>query len=159
MSELTLKEKDAIRGSLSAYCERYPSRNKATGSLKGVSTGTVSMLLNGKYENIRDEMFRSIASQVGAGTGDDDWQIVKTKPYQYFIFALNDAKVNRSVTWVVSDSGCGKSAAAELYAREHREVFYIPCTEHQTRVEFIRQIAQSIGIRPEAIRLPNYGIQ
>ena len=44
---------------------KYPSQTKAAGSLKNTSVGTVSNILNGRYENISDEMFRNIASQVG----------------------------------------------------------------------------------------------
>ena len=54
-----MKEKDAISESLRAYVAKYPSQTKAAGSLKGVSVGTVSNILNGRYENISDEMFRN----------------------------------------------------------------------------------------------------
>jgi hypothetical protein len=64
MNNLTQKEKDAVRDGLRAYCGRYRSQNKAAESLKGVSPGTVSTVLNGKYETVSDEMFRNIASQV-----------------------------------------------------------------------------------------------
>ena len=61
--EITMKEKNAISESLRAYVAKYPSQTKAAGSLKGVSVGTVSNILNGRYENISDEMFRNVASQ------------------------------------------------------------------------------------------------
>jgi DNA transposition AAA+ family ATPase len=146
MNELTLKEKDAIRGSLQAYCAKYPSQNRATGSLKGVSAGTVSTLLSGRYENISDEMFRNIASQVGGGS-TDGWQIVETNPYRYFRFVLEDAQQDHRVTWVISNSGCGKSTVAELYAKEHKEVFYILCNDHTPRIGFVHEIARIIGVR------------
>ena len=75
--EITMKEKDAISESLRAYVAKYPSQTKAAGSLKGVSVGTVSNILNGRYENISDEMFRNVASQVG-GVSATGWQIVET---------------------------------------------------------------------------------
>ena len=79
--EITMKEKDAISESLRAYVAKYPSQTKAAGSLKGVSVGTVSNILNGRYENISDEMFRNVASQVG-GVSATGWQIVETGAYQ-----------------------------------------------------------------------------
>ena len=63
--EITMKEKNAVSERLRAYVAKYPSQTKAAGSLKGVSVGTVSNILNGRYENISDEMFRNVASQVG----------------------------------------------------------------------------------------------
>jgi DNA transposition AAA+ family ATPase len=148
MSELTLKEKDAIRDSLRSYCGRYPSQNKASGSLKGVSAGTVSTILNGKYENISDEMFRNIASQVG-GSSASGWQIVETSAFQEINFAMQDAQRWRNVTWVVGDSGCGKTTTAGLYAKEHKDVFYVLCSEDMSKSEFIREIARTVGLRSE----------
>lgn len=61
MNELKMSEKDAISESLRAYVAKYPSQTKAASSLKNTSVGTISNILNGKYDNISDEMFRNIA--------------------------------------------------------------------------------------------------
>jgi dephospho-CoA kinase len=153
MSELTLKEKDAIRDSLQAYCAKYPSQNKASGSLKGVSAGTVSTILNGKYDNISDEMFRNIASQAGSGTAAGGWQIVETHTFQEIRFAMRDAQEFRNVTWIVGDAGCGKTTTAEMYRQENREVFYVLCSEDMSKAEFIREIARTIGLKTEGYTL------
>ena len=65
MKELTVKNKDAIRDALIEYCGNYPSQNRASESLNGVSAGTVSQICNSKYANISDDMFSRIASQIG----------------------------------------------------------------------------------------------
>jgi DNA transposition AAA+ family ATPase len=133
---------------LQAYVERYPSQNKASESLKGVSAGTVSTILGGKYENISDEMFRKLAAQVG-GENATGWQIVETKAYHDMSVAMRDAQEMHFVTWIVGSSGCGKTTAARLYALEHREVFYIDCRKDMRRNNFIACLARSIGIRIE----------
>ncbi|GAB6010822.1 AAA family ATPase [Viscerimonas tarda] len=153
MSELTVKEKDAIAANLRAYVAKYPSQNKASGSLKGVSAGTVSTILNGKYDNISDEMFRNIASQVGNSSATGDWQIVETNTYQEIRFAMRNAQDFRNVTWIVGDAGCGKTATAELYAKENREVFYVLCSEDMEKRDFIRETARTIGLKTEGFSL------
>ena len=153
MSELTLKDKDAIRDNLKAYCGRFQSQNKASGSLKGVSAGTVSTILNSKYENISDEMFRNIASQIGGGANAGGWQIVETNAYQEIRFALSDAQEWRNVTWIVGDAGCGKTTTAQMYAQENKEVFYVLCSENMSKAEFIREIARTIGIKSDGYTL------
>ena len=50
MKGLTKQDKDAIRDALMAYCENFPSRNRASESLQGVSAAVVSQILNTKYE-------------------------------------------------------------------------------------------------------------
>jgi DNA transposition AAA+ family ATPase len=149
MSELTLKEKDAIRENLQVYCAKYPSQNKASGSLKGVSAGTVSTILNGKYDNISDEMFRNISSQVGGGSAANGWQIVETKAYADMMKAMQDSQELCFVTWIVGDAGCGKTTAAKIYTKEHREVFYIDCKKDMRRNNFVRELARTIGIKIE----------
>ena len=65
MTKVTLKEKEQITESLRSYVEKYPSQNKAVGSLKGTSAGTVSCILAGKWENISDAMWRKVGAVVG----------------------------------------------------------------------------------------------
>ena len=151
MSELTKKEKDAISESLKAYVAKYPSQTKAAGSLKNTSVGTVSNILNGLYEKISDDMFRNIASQVGAvNTG---WQIVETGAYQEITEVLSDAQCWRNVTWIVGEAGCGKSTTARVYLQEHKEVFYILCSEDMKKGDFVREIARMVGIRTEGFNI------
>lgn len=149
MEALSNKDKDIIRDNLRAYVAKYPSQNKAVGSLKNTSVGTVSNIMNGKYENISDEMFRNIASQVGSWTKETGWQIVETSAYQEIRYALDDAQHWRNVTWVVGEAGCGKTTAARLYTEENREVFYILCSEDMKKGDFVREIAQKVGIKTD----------
>lgn len=153
MEALTRQEKDDIREALRSYVARYPSQNKAAGSLKNTSAGTVSSILNGKYDNISDEMFRNLAAQVGTARKEAGWQIVETSAYQEIRYALDDAQRWRNVTWVVGEAGCGKTTTAVLYAREHREVFYILCSEDMKKGDFVREIARTVGIRTEGCNI------
>lgn len=149
MELLTSKEKDIIGESLRAYVAKYPSQNRAVGSLKGISVATVSNILRGKYDNISDEMFRNVASQVGSRAKESGWKVVETSAYQEISYALDDAQRWCNVTWVVGEAGCGKTTTAALYAEEHKEVFYILCSEDMRRGDFVREIARTVGIRTE----------
>lgn len=150
--EITMKEKNAIGERLRAYVAKYPSQTKAAGSLKGVSVGTVSNILNGRFENISDEMFRNVASQVG-GMGTPGWQIVETGAYQEITEVLSDAQRWRSVRWVTGEAGCGKSTTARVYLQDHKEVFYILCSEDMKKGDFVREIARTVGIRTEGFNI------
>lgn len=152
MSELTRKEKEAIRESLLAYVAKYPSQTKAAGSLKNISTGTVSNIVNGVYEKISDDMFRNVASQLGS-MNPSGWQIVETGTYQEITEVLSDAQRWRNVTWIVGEAGCGKSTTARVYLQEHKEVFYILCSEDMKKGDFVREIARMVGIRTEGCNI------
>lgn len=153
---MTAEEKDLIREALRAYVALYPSQNKAAQSLKGTSTGTISTILNGKWDNISDEMWKNISAQVGAqrkAAGSGGWQIVETGAYQEIRYALDDAKEWKNVTWVVGEAGCGKTTTARLFSEETREVFYILCSEDMKKSDFVREVAHRIGIRAEGYTL------
>ena len=131
---------------------KYPSRNKAAQSLKGVSAPTISALMNGNWTNISDDMWRNIAAQVCTAT-TDEWQIVGTTAHQEMNYVLDDAQRWRGVTWVVGDAGCGKTTAARQYEATHTEAFYILCSEDMRRGDFIRDIARRIGLRTDGSTL------
>ena len=74
--KLTKNEKGQIQECLKQYVSKFPSQNKAALSLAGTSSATVSSILQGKWENISDDMWRNLASQLGTTSGND-WQVEK----------------------------------------------------------------------------------
>lgn len=143
MKGLTVKNKDAIRDALMAYCENFPSRNRASESLQGVSAAVVSQILNSKYDSISDDMFSRIAAQIGFSF--ENWAICESENYRLANYVLADAQMYKNVTWLVGDAGCGKTTAAIEFRRSHRNVFYILCSEDMKRSDFVREIAKQVG--------------
>ncbi len=146
MKQLSLEEKQTIQAQLQAYVAKYPSQNKAVNSLTGTSAGTVNAVLNGKFDNISDEMLLRIRSQV-APAGTSDWTLCETTAFRELTLLLEDAQQNRSVAWVVGGAGLGKTTTARAYASTHENVFHICCSEDMQRGDFIRELARVIGIR------------
>lgn len=143
MKGLTKQDKDAIRDALMAYCENFPSRNRASESLQGVSAAVVSQILNTKYESISDDMFSRIAAQIGFSF--EHWTICESENFRLATYVLADAQMYKNVTWMVGDAGCGKPTAAIEFRRTHRNVFYILCSEDMKRSDFVREIAKQVG--------------
>jgi hypothetical protein len=131
---------------------KYPSQNKAAQSLKGTSSGTISTVLSGKWDMISEDMWRKIDAQIG-GPSQDGWQIVETKAYTELTTMMGDAQMERNITWMVGEAGCGKSTAARCYAQDHREVFYVLCDEDMKKSDFMRETAQAVGIRIDGYRI------
>lgn len=148
--ELTNKEKEQITGRLRAYVAKFASQNKAVASMKGTSAGTVSNILNGKWENISEDMWRKVSDQVGTvGGNDEGWQIVETHAFHDITLAMRDAQNDKNVTWVVGEAGSGKTTTAKIFGEENREVFYILCSEDLHKGDFVREIAHKMGIRTD----------
>ena len=147
---MTNNEKQLIADKLRAYVAKYASQNKAVASMKGTSAGTVSNILNGKWENISEDMWRKVSDQVkSVGDKDGGWQIVETQAFHDITLALRDAQDYKNVTWVVGEAGSGKTTTARIFGEENREVFYILCSEDLHKGDFVREIATKMGIRTD----------
>lgn len=146
MKQLSLEEKQAIQAQLQAYAAKYPSQTKAANSLTGVSAGTVSTILNGKFDPVSDEMFLRLRAQI-APAGSEAWAVCETTAYRELSALLEDAQRNGNVAWVVGSAGLGKTTAARAYAAAHENVFLVCCSEDMQRGDFIRELARVIGIK------------
>lgn len=146
------RQKERIQGALRLYVAKYPSQNKAAASLEGTSAATLSAILQGKWELISDDMWRKIASQVGT-MEEDEWHTVETAAAKEMAYMMDDAQRWRNVTWIVGEAGCGKTTSARLYEKEHREAFYILCSEDMRRGDFVRDVARRIGIRTDGMSI------
>lgn len=148
--QLSLEQKQAISEKLAEYVSRYSSQAKAANSLKGTSAGTVNAILKGKFENISDEMFCNIRSQIESSKVDG-WQLCGTAAFKDVNTFLEDAQQYQNVSWIVGPAGIGKTTAATIYARGHKNVFYLPCSEDMHKSDFVRELARKIGIRTEGL--------
>lgn len=149
--KLTSEEKQDIRRMLADYAAGYASQAKAANSLQGVaSPGTFNAVINGKFDRISDEMFLRIRAAVGGGR-TEGWQICQTSAYKDVETLLADAQQYRNVSWITAPAGIGKTTAALRYAREHRNVFVLGCSEDMHKADFIEELAKRIGIRNEGL--------
>lgn len=137
-------EKEAIAAKLRGYVDNKESQNSAAKSLRGVSAATVSQILNGKWELIADDMWRTVANQIGYDPRQ--WAVIETDGYKRMTQVLTDAQEQSLVMAVVGDAGCGKSQAIKVYAGTHRNVIALSCSEYWNRKDFLGELLQSLGI-------------
>lgn len=132
-----------IANALRIYCERYESQNKAANSMKNVSAATVSQMLNGNWELIKDEMWRNVATQIGYK--DEKWEAVATNDYRRMMALLDDVKTNCLVMGITGDAGTGKTFACKQYTASHRQVYLLCCNEYWNRKLFLTELLTAMG--------------
>lgn len=142
--DMNKEQKQWIRERLEAYVKRYPSQNKAVNSLKGTSSATVSSILNGKWDLISDDMWMKLSSQLDSAS---EWQLCRTAAFDALMVYMQDAKDESNVIWVTGPAGIGKSTAAGVFCREHKDVFLVTCSEDMHKSDFIRELASKVGVR------------
>jgi DNA transposition AAA+ family ATPase len=136
-------EKEKIKESLQAYCERYGSQNKAALSLTGVSSATVSQVLNNNWELVNDKMWMNIASQIGFKT--DDWVVVETRDFKVMTELLNDSKQFHIVNAITGEAGTGKTEAIKNFVASNKNAFVLNCNEYWNRKLFLVELLQQMG--------------
>jgi|BioPla2DNA2_1021312.scaffolds.fasta_scaffold17681_2 DNA transposition AAA+ family ATPase len=136
-------EKRNITESLLAYCERFGSQNKAANSMKGVSSATISQILNGNWDLITDDMWRNIASQIDFNR--KKWAAVGTSLYKKVTAILDDARINSLVMPIIDDAGTGKTFALKRYAMENKRVYHLSCSEFWNKRAFLAELLASMG--------------
>lgn len=141
---MTNEQKQQICDQLRAYCAQKGSQNKGANSLNGVSTATVSKILSGNWDTIADEMWRSIAGQIGAPKAEG-WQLVETRAYKAMTFTLENAQRDSLVMAVIGEAGSGKTEAIKNYAAGGRNVYHLVCSEYWNRRTFMAKVLQSMG--------------
>ncbi len=139
-------EKEAIAAKLRTYVDSKESQNAAAKSLRGVSAATVSQILNGNWDLISDDMWRTVGNQIGYDPRN--WVVIETEGHRRMTQVLTDAQRHSLVMAVTGDAGCGKSQAIKVYAGGNRNVIALSCSEYWNRKEFLGELLQSLGTEP-----------
>ena len=136
-------KKQQIANALRGYCERYDSQAKAANSMKNVSSATISQMLNGKWELIKDEMWRNVAAQIGYK--DEKWNAVATRDFTTLMRILSDVQENAMVMAVTGEAGSGKTFALRQYTNSNKQVYMLCCNEYWNRKAFLNELLQAMG--------------
>lgn len=150
-AKVTDIRKRDIQNALADYCARYGGQSKAAKILEGVSSGTISQMVNNNWENISDDMWRKVASQIGLEA--DKWNAVETQNYARLMQILSDAQENQLWMAITGSAGSGKTFACKQYSRDHQEVFYVSCDPDWTKREFFSVMLRKIGKEPSGLTL------
>lgn len=140
---ITQVEKLEIQERLQEYCRQKGSQNKAANSLTGVSSATISKLLNGEWELINEVMWRNIAAQIGIK--QKTWFIVETRDFKMLNFVLDDAQTNSDVFAICGEAGTGKTKIAVQYSQSNQNVFMLSCNDYWNRKLFLQEILRVMG--------------
>jgi DNA transposition AAA+ family ATPase len=136
-------QKQQIADKLAAYVKRFDSQNKAAKTMQGVSAATVSQILKQKWDLISDEMWRTVASQIGHT--DNQWVGIETRDFKLLTHILHNAREYSGVFAVVGDAGTGKTFSIKRYAEENKRSYVLKCKEYWNRKNFMQELLSAMG--------------
>ncbi len=136
---------------LADYCARYGGQSKTAKILEGVSSATISQMVNNNWENISDDMWRNVANQIGMEAVR--WNAVETQNMIRLKELLTDIQENSMWMAIVGRAGSGKTFGCKQYERENRNVYYVSCDPDWTKRELFSVMLRKTGTNPEGLSL------
>lgn len=137
-------EKQKVVNKLAAYCERYESQNRAAKSLKGVSAATISNMLAGKWDQIKVDMWRNVAAQIGYSA--ETWNIAETRDFKLLSQVLKYSQQKSKVSFITGAAGSGKTETIKRFASANKRVYVLHCNDFWNRKTFLGELLTVMGL-------------
>lgn len=137
--------KEEIAKKLQAYCEQKGGQNKAANSIKGVSSATISQMLNGNWEKISDEMWRKVEAAIGGKV--KMWRVAQTQTYMAMQELMAGVQEESRVLCITAPAGSGKTFASKEYEKGHRNVYRLSCDEFWSKNDFVEEMLRAMGVK------------
>ena len=125
------------------------SSNKAS-RLLGISNAYVSNMINGKWDNISDDMWRKVQKQTANPT-KKNWSLVTTRVTKFCHQLFDDAREHSLCYGMIGAAGSGKDVAIRTYAMNHENFWYINCQRYFNQVTFLREVCVAMGMGDDAL--------
>lgn len=119
-------------------------------NLAGVAKGTISAMVNNRWESISDELWQKVSKALDYNP--KQWNVAPTKDFRKLTAIFKKAQKNSLAVGVSYHPGSGKSAAGKSYANETDFAFYLNCAEHFTKRLFLVKLAKAMGLDVEGYR-------
>ncbi len=136
--------KELISCHLRKYVEGFESQNKASLSLQNISVANISNMINGKWEKISNELWMTVASQIGVH--QVQWVVVETPNFKKLGHLFLDAKQSGIVFGVIGDASVGKTEAAKSFSKKYSHIYHVKCDEFWNRKTFLEEILRSANL-------------
>lgn len=140
-----MTKQEQITQDLKAFCEKAGSQNKASKMLNGVSSATISQILNGNIELVAESMWTNIEKQLKSKANKKEWQIVETSNFKKLFRLFQDAQEHANVFGIVGDAGTSKSESVKQYKLDNENVFTLSCSEFWNKKYFLQELLQAMG--------------
>lgn len=145
--EITLEFKEKVVAEMLAKRENYGRSDKDYATSLNIPASTYSMLKKGHtHQLLSTPQWITLARHLGVETRKSTWKTVRTQLYIEIEANLKFCKENGKSMMFVDECGIGKSHCAKHIIRQMRNAFYFDCSQYPSKTQFIRALAQTIGL-------------
>ncbi|KAA2245521.1 ATP-binding protein [Chitinophaga agrisoli] len=143
---MNITEKQDIQKALIAFIGRYESQAKACASLRDVSEATIINMKSGKWDNISDGKWRTVAKQIGMDNQLS--RFVETMDFNTLILYFDLAREEGATFAITAPAGYGKTFTGKWYAdsMKGKPVYYLQCASYWNKKYFLVELGKAMGI-------------
>lgn len=135
-------DKKAIQASIKAFCETKNISRKEFAFKADVSPATISNILNDKWDNINDKLWRQVENAANSGNTDN---LMPTRDCNKVFKMCEIAQKSHKMFGLAADTGMGKTTALTAYmARPNVFYYYIDATI--TPKVFLKDLLRELGV-------------
>lgn len=145
---VTTELKNKVLKSLNEQRQNFDGSDAKFAVSIGISNAQYSRIKNGELDRvISDSSWISLARRCGLSLDNaPDWQTANTPVYQFITAQLEKCQ-NESLSSLLCDlSDIGKTYTATQYAKTHKNVVYVDCSQVKSKQKLIKYIAKEFGI-------------
>lgn len=136
--------KQQIASSLAILAENLSQNRLAKKA--GVSSATISHMINGKHDMISDDMWNRVQVSLKIET---NWNVVPTENYKALMYYCSLAK-KRFINMAFSHhEGSGKSQVFSDFEKSTPNVIYLECATYWSRKNLVKALLNQAGLDEE----------
>jgi DNA transposition AAA+ family ATPase len=133
---------EQISEAVKEYCQTKNMSQRELATKCGVSDATINSIINGKWESIKESMWKKIWNVVGKS---DVEVIYNTRDHASIVQLCNASRNKRLMIGLIGDTGMGKTTSLKLLARK-RNTYYVSYDKTMKAKQFFSSILQEMGI-------------
>ncbi|MDD2294118.1 MAG: ATP-binding protein [Bacteroidales bacterium] len=145
---ITEQLKKRILEDLARDRENFTGSDAKFATSIGMSAAQYSRIKRGETERVISEaMWITLARRLGSTVGNaPKWATANTPVFQYISTQLELCQMSSMSSLLCDLADIGKTYTALNYAKTHKNVVYVDCSQVKSKQKLIRYIAKSFGV-------------
>lgn len=143
---ITKEQKQDILAAMMSEREKFGGSDSAYARSLGIDVHVYRSLQEGKTEGILSlGQWLNIGSKFHKAKNSYEMKLVRTEVYCALEDNFNFCQATRTSMILVDDCGIGKTRCAIDIVSKMKNAFYVDCSQSQTKVRFVKQLAAALG--------------
>jgi DNA transposition AAA+ family ATPase len=140
--QITSEEREVIYETTKEYCNAKNLSQNDLAAKSGISGATINKVLNRKWDDISNIMWRKLWNVVSNGKNS---MLIHTRDHEVMKQALKICREKKFMIGITGDTGTGKTTSLKLLNRQ-RNTYYVTYEKSMKAKQFFAAILKELGV-------------